>query len=209
MRRRSILALCLLMLPVLPGESGVFQSLEVVLAGPTELGVAALEIDGSTDLSALAPLGGIEADLAGDQIYLAVNADRATPGATRMIRFDKATIVLSQGTVGTVSEAVSASTGNPYLTNVKLAGDTHNPNNHAGDFLLGMSSDPNTGDIYLAAQDGVASKALLRIASGIGSASAVVEFAATDTDTAQIPAAYRLSPNYCPSFSSTMMGPES
>lgn len=186
----------------------LFQGIQTIVASPSVLtatdqfadttadfGVACLEVNGVSDFAPITPLGGIQSDLSGNLVYLAVN-DNAT--TTRMIRFDKPAI--SFNVDGLVESAAAGSNAWPYMTAANLTPSANNPTDHSNSAFLGMTIDGNSNDLYAAVQ-GPSGIGLMRLSAGVAAVGSVIEFAAPTTVTP-------LSP-YAPGFASVLMGGES
>jgi hypothetical protein len=205
-----------------PSHSGILAPLQVAVAPCGSVtpvntaagyGVALLNINGATQNPALS-LGGVEAGAFGNYVYLAVNDLAGGPGASRMIKFPSPGLAdlnhNEDGIEGTVDDglvveatATSEAGAESYLINSDLAGGPDNPNDHSGDYILGMTVDTSSNDIHAVVRDGAASMAIMRLSQGDTQVQNVIEFAAPTT----MP--QPLSPGYSPFFADVMMGPES
>ena len=213
---------CLFFFALAPCQAGTLQALEVVFTLPSQLtdaqrfadtdaqyGVAMFELDGTTQLPV--PLGGIEADTSGDLLYLAINKDRIVPATPRIVQFPKANIARFEtfgATAGFVASATVNTSAPFYVTNTDLL-PMAQPQlfvDRRSNYILGMSVDTNSNDLYAAVQDGAGSTAILRFVEGVGgTASAVVEFASPGTAVSN----QLLYPYFAPLFGDVMVGAES
>ncbi len=217
---KSYLTFCLLIIGTLifatsSALAGNFQALDFLVSSPSvinttqqltdanaDYGIAVLNIDGVTTFQ---DLGGVEASSIGSSMFLAVNGDQATPGAARLIKIPQPNFSYVVGTAkdGLVSAATVTASGPAYVTNTMLSTVTgNNPNDQSDGYVLGMTVDKTTTDVYAAVAAGVNGPSILRIANGAAQAAAVIEFANPATPNP-------LFPNFTPDFTQVLMGPQS
>lgn len=198
--------------PAIGGSS--LEGFRFLLASPTlidstdqlfdanaQYGIAVLGVGGATSFQ---ELGGIEAASDGSSVFLAVNGDRVTAGASRMIKLPPANVSYVSGGPkdGLVQSADAAPTGANYVTNSMLSTlSATNPRDQSDGYILGMTVDQTTTDLYAAVNGGADGPSIVRIANGAAQAAAVVEFANPAT-------ANPLFPNFTPAFADVLMGPQ-
>lgn len=198
--------------PALGGSS--LEGFRFLLASPTlidstdqlfdanaQYGIAVLDVGGATSFQ---DLGGIEASSDGSSVFLAVNGDRVTAGASRMIKIPSANVSYVSGGPkdGLVQSADAAPTGPNYVTNSMLSTlSAMNPRDQSDGYILGMTVDQTTTDIYAAVNGGADGPSIVRIANGAAQAAAVIEFANPATPNP-------LFPNFTPDFADVLMGPQ-